>query len=139
MCHRFSDLPEATSNTLVIARRCAVMSPKRPPILPRFPTADDITEADELRRQSREGLEERLTAQVFKGDEPPEERERVAAEYRERLEYELDVIVGMEFPGYFLIVADFIKWAKNQGIPVGPRARVRCRVCGRMVLDHYRS
>ena len=120
MRHRFADLPEATANTLVIAHRCAAMSPKRQPILPRFPAADGISEADELRRQAREGLDERLATQVLTDDMALDERERATAEYRERLEYELDVIAGMEFPGYFLIVADFIKWAKKQGIPVGP-------------------
>jgi len=120
MCHRFADLPEAVANTLVIARRCAVMSPGRAPILPRFPAADGISEADELRRQAREGLQERLAAYVLTDDMAADERERIAGEYRERLEYELDVIADMEFPGYFLIVADFIKWAKKQAIPVGP-------------------
>ncbi len=120
MCHRFADLPEATANTLAIARRCGVMAPKRDPILPRFPTSDGISEADELRNQAREGLDERLAACFSTGALEEDNREALTKEYRERLEYELDVIVGMEFPGYFLIVADFIKWAKQQDIPVGP-------------------
>jgi len=105
----FQDLPEALENTVEIARRCAYRPRTRKPILPKFSAGG--SEADELRRQAEEGLSARL-AQV----------EAVApeAEYRARLAFELDVIIKMDFPGYFLIVADFIKWAKAQGIPVGP-------------------
>ncbi|MEX2649160.1 MAG: DNA polymerase III subunit alpha [Alphaproteobacteria bacterium] len=116
----FADLPEAVDNTLVVARRCAVMAPKRPPILPRFTTPEGTTEADELRRQAREGLEHRLAQTVFAPDQDEALRERAAEPYRRRLDYELEVIESMKFPGYFLIVADFIQWAKRQGIPVGP-------------------
>lgn len=108
----FADLPEAIENSAVIARRCAFGAPKRRPILPR--TASDIeAEAEQLRRDARSGLEERLALYEGLGDD---ERRT----YVDRLDYELDVIAGMGFPGYFLIVADFIKWAKAQGIPVGP-------------------
>jgi len=107
MAALFADLPEAAANTVEIARRCAYRPRTRKPILPRF--ADD--EVEELRRQAREGLTARLAAAP--GVAPPET-------YAERLDYELGVIEGMGFPGYFLIVADFIKWAKAQGIPVGP-------------------
>ncbi len=103
----FADLPEAVENTVEIARRCAFRPKKRKPILPRF--ADD--EVEELRRQAREGLEARLA--VIPHAAPVEA-------YRERLEFEIGVIEGMGFPGYFLIVADFIKWAKAHDIPVGP-------------------
>tara|TARA_R110002110_G_scaffold34834_2_gene118116 strand:- start:191 stop:3610 length:3420 start_codon:yes stop_codon:yes gene_type:complete len=105
----FADLPEATANTVEIARRCAYRPRTRAPILPKF--AAGTSEADELRRQAEEGLARRLAA-----------LEAVAPEedYRARLHFELDVIIAMDFPGYFLIVADFIKWAKGQGIPVGP-------------------
>lgn len=103
----FADLPEATANTVEIARRCAFMVYKRAPILPKF--ADD--EVEELRRQAHAGLTARLA--VIPHAVTP-------AEYQARLEFELDIIVKMGFPGYFLIVADFIKWAKDQGIPVGP-------------------
>ncbi|MFL6830762.1 MAG: DNA polymerase III subunit alpha [Sphingomicrobium sp.] len=102
----FADLPEALANTAVIAQRCAVAAPQRRPILPRL--GDD--EDEELRRDAREGLEARIECR------PQEER----APYLERLEYELDVITSMGFAGYFLIVADFIKWAKANDIPVGP-------------------
>ncbi|MBC7103007.1 MAG: DNA polymerase III subunit alpha, partial [Parvibaculum sp.] len=105
----FSDLPEATENTVEIARRCAYRPRTRKPILPKF--AAGTSEADELRRQAHEGLTARLASQEAVA---PEE------DYRKRLDFELDVIIKMDFPGYFLIVADFIKWAKAQGIPVGP-------------------
>jgi DNA polymerase-3 subunit alpha len=102
----FADLPEALANTAVIAERCAVSAPKRRPILPRL--SDD--EDEQLRRDARAGLEERLVGRE-EGDKP---------HYRERLDFELDVIARMGFSGYFLIVADFIKWAKASDIPVGP-------------------
>jgi len=111
----FADIPEAIDNTLVVARRCAAMAETRAPILPPYDCGKNRTEADELREQSQAGLEERLAAQVFNADMSDEERTKAATPYRERLDYELDVIVEMGFPGYFLIVADFIKWAKNRG------------------------
>ena len=107
MADRFSDLPEAIANTVEIARRCAFRPRTHEPILPRF--ADN--EVDELKTQARVGLAERLAAIV---------RVAPVEEYEARLEFELGVIEQMGFPGYFLIVADFIKWAKAQGIPVGP-------------------
>ncbi|MFV0512859.1 MAG: PHP domain-containing protein, partial [Jhaorihella sp.] len=103
----FADLPEALENTVEIARRCAFSAQRRAPILPRF--ADD--EVDELRRQAVQGLKDRL--EVIPHAAPVEE-------YEKRLEFELGIIESMGFPGYFLIVADFIKWAKDHGIPVGP-------------------
>jgi DNA polymerase-3 subunit alpha len=108
----FADLPEAIENSSVIARRCAFAAPTRRPILPR--TAGSVeAEAEQLRRDARIGLAERLA--VY--DDLGEEDRQV---YADRLEFEIDVITGMGFPGYFLIVADFIKWAKEQDIPVGP-------------------
>ncbi len=107
MATLFADLPEALDNTVEIARRCAFAPSKRDPILPRF--AED--EVDELRRQAREGLAERLA--VIPHAAPVEE-------YEKRLEFELGIIERMGFPGYFLIVADFIKWSKERDIPVGP-------------------
>ena len=103
----FADLPEAISNTVEIARRCAFMAYRRDPILPKF--ADD--EVAELRRQAQDGLKARLAIIPHATS---------VEEYEKRLEFELGIIEGMGFPGYFLIVADFIKWAKDQGIPVGP-------------------
>ncbi|MCP5085769.1 MAG: DNA polymerase III subunit alpha [Rhodobacteraceae bacterium] len=107
MAELFADLPEAIENTVEIAQRCAFKAYKRDPILPKF--ADD--EIDELRREANAGLQERLA--VIPHAAPVEE-------YQNRLDFELDIIEGMGFPGYFLIVADFIKWAKEQDIPVGP-------------------
>ncbi|HTZ37892.1 MAG TPA: DNA polymerase III subunit alpha [Stellaceae bacterium] len=107
----FADLPEACDNTLVIARRCAFMPVARKPILPAFPTADGVDEAAALREAAQAGLAARLATLSAETDPAP---------YRERLDYELDVIVKMGFAGYFLIVADFIQWAKRQGIAVGP-------------------
>ena len=116
MATLFADVPEAVANTLVIARRCAFMAPTRQPILPTF--AQD--EAAEMRRQAAEGLERRLAQAVWAPGMDAAEREAAARPYRERLAYELDVIAQMKFPGYFLIVSDFIKWAKAAGVPVGP-------------------
>lgn len=107
----FSDLPEACDNTLDIARRCAFMVHKRDPILPSFPTGDGRNEAEELEHQAREGLKMRLEGLTLSA---PEE------EYWKRLDFELGIIKKMGFPGYFLIVSDFIKWGKTHGIPVGP-------------------
>jgi DNA polymerase-3 subunit alpha len=115
----FADLPEATDNTLAIARRCAFMPEIVRPILPAFPDAAG-NEADELRRQAAEGLEVRLAAHVFTAEMDDAARDAAARPYRERLDYELGVIIQMGFAGYFLIVAEFIKWAKAKGIPVGP-------------------
>ncbi|NKX44135.1 DNA polymerase III subunit alpha [Roseicyclus persicicus] len=107
MAALFADLPEALENTVEIARRCAFRARTHPPILPRF--AED--EVEELRRQAREGLKARLA--VIPHAAP-------VGEYDKRLDFELGIIERMGFPGYFLIVADFIKWAKDQDIPVGP-------------------
>ena len=116
----FADLPEAIANTLVIARRCAAMPEPHAPILPAFQTESGRDEAAELRAQAAEGLEDRIRTAVFDETMDDTAREAAATPYRERLAFELDVIENMGFPGYFLIVADFIKWAKGQGIPVGP-------------------
>ncbi|MBS9715774.1 DNA polymerase III subunit alpha [Pseudohalocynthiibacter aestuariivivens] len=107
MATLFADLPEALENTVEIAKRCAFQAYRRDPILPKF--ADD--EVEELRRQANAGLKERLAVIPHAAS---------VEEYQARLDFELDIIVGMGFPGYFLIVADFIHWAKDHGIPVGP-------------------
>ncbi|MDX1780316.1 MAG: DNA polymerase III subunit alpha [Thalassovita sp.] len=107
MAALFADLPEAIENTVEIARRCAFATYRRDPILPKF--ADD--EVEELRRQANEGLQKRLAVIPHAAS---------VEEYQERLDFELGIIEGMGFPGYFLIVADFIKWGKDHGIPVGP-------------------
>jgi DNA polymerase-3 subunit alpha len=115
----FADLPEACDNTLVIARRCAFVPQPRPPILPAFPTPPGEDEASTLRAAALAGLEARLEHRRPPGQDA-EECARLARPYRERLEFELDTIIRMGFAGYFLIVADFIQWAKRAGIPVGP-------------------
>ncbi|NDH72918.1 MAG: DNA polymerase III subunit alpha, partial [Rhodobacteraceae bacterium] len=107
MATLFADLPEALENTVEIAQRCAFMAYRRDPILPKF--AED--EVQELRRQAKAGLENRLAVIPHATS---------VEEYEKRLEFELDIIERMGFPGYFLIVADFIKWAKDHDIPVGP-------------------
>ena len=121
MAALFVDLPEAIANTLEIAERCAFRPQGRKPILPRFVATDDSLselenfrlEAAELKQQAKEGLEVRLEAtgpaEGFTADD-----------YHKRLAYEVDVITQMKFPGYFLIVADFIKWSKSNDVPVGP-------------------
>src|SRR5438270_6132470 len=106
MAELFADLPEALANTAVIAQRCAIAAPNRKPILPRLSDHED----EQLRRDAQAGLEARLLGRS------EEDRQL----YRERLDYELEVITSMGFAGYFLIVADFIKWAKANDIPVGP-------------------
>ncbi|MFO1039991.1 MAG: DNA polymerase III subunit alpha [Geminicoccaceae bacterium] len=116
MVELFADLPEAIANTLVIARRCAFMTPGRDPILPTFAADEEA----EMRRQAEEGLERRLRQVVWTESMDDAAREAAAKPYRDRLAYELDVIAQMRFPGYFLIVSDFIRWAKGQGIAVGP-------------------
>ena len=109
----FADLPEACDNTLAIARRCAVMAESRKPLLPVCPKVrPGATEEETVRAMAQEGLVRRMD--TVGADEA------TRATYAGRLEYELGVIASMGFPGYFLIVADFIQWAKAQGIPVGP-------------------
>ena len=117
---QFADVPEALDNTLVIAGRCAVMAETRAPILPHFVSEAGRSEIDELRHRATEGLEKRLADHVLSGSGTEEARTTAAAPYRERLDFELGVIESMGYPGYFLIVADFIQWAKGEGIPVGP-------------------
>ncbi|WP_226628123.1 DNA polymerase III subunit alpha [Alloyangia pacifica] len=107
MATLFADLPEAIENTVEIAKRCAFMAYRRDPILPKF--ADD--EVEELRRQANEGLQARLAVIPHAVS---------VEEYQKRLDFELGIIEGMGFPGYFLIVADFIKWSKDNDIPIGP-------------------
>ncbi len=115
MSELFADLPEATEASVEIAMRSAFRPLTRKPILPRFSVAKGaaVDEAPELRRQASEGLTARLKAHGLAPGRTPED-------YESRLAFELDVIVNMAFAGYFLIVADFIQWAKAQAIPVGP-------------------
>ncbi len=121
MAKLFADLPEALFNTVEIAKRCSFRPLGKKPILPRFVSTtagasvreQTAAEAEELRRQSHAGLDARLEANPLADGHARED-------YVKRLDFELDIIEKMGFPGYFLIVADFIKWSKAQGIPVGP-------------------
>jgi len=118
MTELFADLPEAIENTIEVARRCSYRPREHAPILPQFlggtrAEAQGETEAAELRRQSEAGLARRLEEE---GTAPGFD----ASAYADRLAFELNVITGMNYQGYFLIVADFIQWAKAKGIPVGP-------------------
>ncbi|RFB81505.1 DNA polymerase III subunit alpha [Methylovirgula sp. 4M-Z18] len=115
MVQLFADLPEATANTIEIAMRCAYRPRTGKPILPRFTSEDGtpVDEVGELCAQAEKGLKKRLAAS------PPAPGFSVE-DYEKRLAFELDVIIRMKFPGYFLIVSDFIKWAKAHDIPVGP-------------------
>ncbi|MBS0271045.1 MAG: DNA polymerase III subunit alpha [Proteobacteria bacterium] len=113
----FSDLPEAIVNTYVIAQRCSFLLTPITPILPSFPCEN---EANELSEQARLGLEDRLQRHVFTSEMDDKAKAELHEKYFKQLEYELSVIQEMKFSGYFLIVADFIKWAKAQKIPVGP-------------------
>jgi len=113
----FSDIPEAIQNTLEIAKRCTVELTLGKNYLPEFPIPAGMTEAEYFSEESRKGLEERLQ-QLF--DPEADDFAELRKPYDERLQIELDVINGMGFPGYFLIVADFIQWSKDNDIPVGP-------------------
>ena len=116
MAELFADLPEALQNSVEIAKRCNLTLELGKSRLPDFPTPDGMSLDDYMRQRSFEGLQERM-AHLY-----PDEAERAAKlpEYTERLEFELGTIIQMGFPGYFLIVSDFINWAKNNGVPVGP-------------------
>ena len=116
----FADLPEAVDNTLVVAERCAYFPEFVSPILPPFATEAGRSEAQELHAQAESGLQERLEKQVYTAGMDAAAREAAAKPYLDRLAFELGVIEEMGFAGYFLIVADFIKWAKAHDIPVGP-------------------
>ena len=117
MAELFADIPEALANTLEIARRCNLVLELGKPYLPDYPVPDGMTMDEFFRQLSHEGLDKRLEV-LFDGaaaDFPDRQKH-----YRERLDFELETIIQMGFPGYFLIVMDFIRWAKQHDIPVGP-------------------
>lgn len=116
MLELFADVPSAIRNTLHISQRCNLELELGKPKLPDFPTPDGMTLDDFLVHLSKEGLEKRLVHLY----PDAEERERERPTYEERLKIECDTIIGMGFPGYFLIVQDFINWGKKNGVPVGP-------------------
>src|SRR5690606_37578401 len=111
MAELFADIPDAIDNTVALAQRCNLELRLGKYFLPAFPVPPEHTLESWIRDVARRGLAERL-------EKHPLAPGRTRADYEERLERELDVIIGMGFPGYFLIVADFINWAKSQGIPV---------------------
>ncbi len=117
MVELFSDLPSALANTVAIAQRCNIEIELGTYYLPRFPIPDGVLMDDYFRHVSKQGLEERLD---FLLDRSAPDFEEKRKPYDERLEFELDIIIQMGFPGYFLIVMDFIQWGKDNSIPVGP-------------------
>ena len=116
MCELFKDVPSALANSVIIAKRCNLDGVLSKPQLPLFPTPDGMSLDDYMDHLSREGLEKRLA--FLYDDEKVRDAKR--PEYVERLDYELGIIKKMQFPGYFLIVQDFINWSKTHGVPVGP-------------------
>mgnify|MGYP001152293144 CR=1 FL=1 len=121
MVELFKDIPEAVENTINIAKRISTMAYTRKPTLPHYDLPEGVSEADEMERIARKGLEDRLKQKFIVDDiKTPEEQEKVREEYTKQLEFELGVIKQMDFPGYFLIVADFIVWSKTHGVPIGP-------------------
>ena len=116
----FSDLPEATANTVQIAKRCNFMLEFVAPLLPIFECPDGKTQNEYIREQANLGLIQRLQTKVYFEGMTEEQKQDIDKRYHERLEYELSVIEKMGFAGYFLIVSDFIRWSKANGVPVGP-------------------
>ena len=116
MAELFSDIPAALANSVAIAQRCNLSLTLGKAQLPDFPTPNGMTIADYLVAQAKAGLETRLLQLYPDESQRQDERER----YESRLIFETDTIIKMGFPGYFLIVADFIQWAKHHGVPVGP-------------------
>ncbi|MEJ7931363.1 DNA polymerase III subunit alpha [Ramlibacter sp. AN1015] len=116
MAALFADVPSAVANTLEIAKRCNLTLELGKPRLPNFPTPNGMPMEEYFRFASHEGLKERM-AQIYPDASA---REKEMPRYVERLEFEINTILKMGFPGYFLIVGDFINWAKNNGCPVGP-------------------
>lgn len=119
MVELFSDIPEALQNTVSLAQRCHFMSHSNPPMLPSFSSLD-INDTDLIKHEAKTGLLSRLDTKFRWENTSVEEQENLRKQYLERLNYELDIICRMDFAGYFLIVSDFIKWSKLQGIMVGP-------------------
>jgi len=117
MAELFNDIPEALQNSVEIAKRCNVELRLGEYFLPNYPVPEGMTMDEFFRKLCRDGLDERLKVILAaEGSDTPEARK----EYYDRLDFELDIILQMGFPGYFLIVMDFIQWAKNHDIPVGP-------------------
>ncbi|MDC1527503.1 DNA polymerase III subunit alpha [Gammaproteobacteria bacterium] len=113
----FRDIPEALENTVEIARRCTLSLELGKPYLPNYPIPDGLTVAEFMRQESENGLKQRLETTF---DREADDFAEITKKYQARLDFELDIISQMGFPGYFLIVMEFIQWAKNNDIPVGP-------------------
>lgn len=120
MVELFKDIPEAVENTVLIAKRCNYLSEKVEALLPIFICPDGKTQDEFITEEAYKGLHERMVAQVYTDSMSAEERENTDKIYYSRLEYELSVIKKMGFPGYFLIVSDFIRWSKTHGVAIGP-------------------
>ena len=120
MLDLFKDLPEAVQNTVIIAKRCNYLSKKVQPLLPIFECPNGKTQDEYITEEAYKGLEERMRAHVYFEGMTDEQKAEIDKKYYDRLEYELSVIKKMGFPGYFLIVSDFIRWSKGHGVPVGP-------------------
>lgn len=120
MIELFKDLPEAIENTVNIAMRCNFISQKVQPLLPIFECPGGRTQDEFITEEAYKGLNERMKVHVYYEGMTPEEKKEIDERYYARLEYELSVIKKMGFPGYFLIVSDFIRWSKGHGVPVGP-------------------
>ena len=120
MLDLFKDLPEATMNTVQIAKRCNFLSEKVKPLLPIFECPDGKTQDEYITEEAHKGLAERMEKHVYFEGMTAEQKAEIDKKYYDRLEYELSVIKRMGFPGYFLIVSDFIRWSKTHGVPVGP-------------------
>lgn len=118
MLERFADIPEALENSVEIAKRCNVHFTLNKVFLPNFPIPPELTEEAYFRKVSKEGLAERL--KIILANEAQDKHADIEQKYYDRLDIELDVIIKMGFAGYFLIVADFIQWSKNNDVPVGP-------------------
>ncbi|GHD54935.1 DNA polymerase III subunit alpha [Vreelandella hamiltonii] len=122
MAALFADIPEALENSVMIAERCSVDVRLGEIFLPEFGIPEGMTQDEFFRKVSHDGLTERLDF-LFPAEEYPRDGDafrEIEQRYRDRLEFELNVIIQMGFPGYFLIVMDFIQWAKDNGVPVGP-------------------
>ncbi len=120
MVELFADLPEALESTVIIAKRCNFLSDKVQPLLPIFICPDGLSQDEYIDQQAHKGLKERMERHVYFEGMTASEKEELDKKYFARLEYELSVIKKMGFPGYFLIVSDFITWSKTHGVPVGP-------------------
>ncbi|MGE0808234.1 MAG: DNA polymerase III subunit alpha [Burkholderiaceae bacterium] len=120
MAEAFADLPSALENSVEIARRCNFSMVLGKAQLPQFPTPPGVTLDDYMRQLAREGLEQRMETLFPAATTPPQQLAERREQYGRRLDYECDTIVQMGFSGYFLIVADFINWAKKNAVPVGP-------------------